>query len=440
MQYVAKRWLFCCASLICMFAGASFSTRLLAQELDNPGPYGFWSQDTMTGDWGGARSKLKEDGIDIHGYYIGQVGDDLHGGLKEGSSYAQQVSLQVDADLQKLFNWDDATFRININSRRGTGFSVRHSGAKLEQNWAFGAGEIVRLQWAALSQDLFDHRLNLLIGYYSMGSEFGYASIQAPFLDNGLNGHPQILPTDGSGGWNDYPIAGWGERIKYYFLPDLYVKTGLYEVNADLNSGMYGFQRNLSNATGVIIPTEITKETAFGGDKKTGLVGHYTVGGYYETGHVKDILDPSIERDGRNAEYVMVDQMVYRSQAQPKQWIALFAQAVTADRQVLPVSSYIDAGIIFHGPFKSRPDDIINFGWVKENINPRSIDVKAAAMHLPTSFFEYAEQDWELNYVFQVAPWLQVTPALQYVVDPGAYSFKQYPNAKVASLQVQVVF
>jgi porin len=431
--------LFCCA---CVFAFlcASFPVRVHAQALDNPGPYGWWSQDTLTGDWGGLRSRLKDDGLDIHAYYIGQVGDDVNGGLREGHAYAQQVSLQFDADLSKLFNWDDATFRLNINDRRGRGFSAIYTGSKLEQNWAYGAGEIARLQWAALSQDLFDHRLNLLVGYYSMGSEFGYASIQAPFLDNGLNGHPQILPTDGSGGWNDYPIAGWGERIKYYFTPSLYFKTGVYEVNPDLNSGLYGFKRELTDATGVIIPSEITKETSFGGDAKNGLIGHYTIGGYYETGQAKDILEPSIMRSGRNAEYFMADQMIYRSESQPKQWIALFTQMARADESTLPLTSYFDGGIIFHGPFSSRPDDIINFGWVKENINKRSIEVKAAALGVPTSAFELAEQDWELDYCFQVTPWLQVTPALQYVVDPGAFAFKHYDNASVVSMQVQIVF
>jgi len=410
------------------------------QQEAQPRPRRWMTDDTMTGDWGGERTQLAADGLKFLGVYTGQLGDDLSGGKRQGSAYAQQFSIAMDADLDKLFGWSGAVFRININDRIGRGFSAQYTGSKLEQDWAYGAGAIKRLQWMALSQDLFDKKLNLLVGYYSMGSEFGYSPIQAAFLDNGINGHPQILPTDGSGGWDDYPIAGWGGRAKIYLKPDLTLKTGIYEVNPDLNSGQYGFKFSFDDATAAIIPTELTQTLHLKSSPGApDLVGHYTLGGYYETGRAPDILDPEVKDGDRHAVYLMADQMVYRSAENPQRWVSVFTQLVTADHRTLPLSSYLDAGVIIQGPFGARPNDSINIGWVKENVNPRMIDVEAEKMHGLPDMYQYAEHDYEANYVIQLSPWLQLTPALQYVVDPGAYSYKHYPNAFVFSMQLGIL-
>jgi porin len=37
----------------------------------------------MTGDWGGERTKLIEQGIDIKADYVGEVGGNLHGGYND---------------------------------------------------------------------------------------------------------------------------------------------------------------------------------------------------------------------------------------------------------------------------------------------------------------------------------------------------------------------
>jgi porin len=37
----------------------------------------------MTGDWGGERTKLIEQGIDIKMDYVGEVGGNLHGGYND---------------------------------------------------------------------------------------------------------------------------------------------------------------------------------------------------------------------------------------------------------------------------------------------------------------------------------------------------------------------
>jgi len=56
----------------------------------------------MTGDWGGERTKLIEQGIDIKADYVGEMGYNAHGGYNDDKTgrYSDQFGLGVALDLQ----------------------------------------------------------------------------------------------------------------------------------------------------------------------------------------------------------------------------------------------------------------------------------------------------------------------------------------------------
>src|SRR5688572_18248738 len=85
-------------------------------------PKSIWEQETLTGDWGGARTALKDRGIDVSMTYIGEVFDVLSGGHARRASYEGRFDLTVDADLDKLLGWKGASasftvFQIHSSSR-----------------------------------------------------------------------------------------------------------------------------------------------------------------------------------------------------------------------------------------------------------------------------------------------------------------------------------
>ena len=73
----------------------------------------------MTGDWGGERTKLIEQGIDIKADYVGEVGANLHGGYNDDKTarYSDQFGLGVALDLQKLWGWDNTQAKIQLTNR-----------------------------------------------------------------------------------------------------------------------------------------------------------------------------------------------------------------------------------------------------------------------------------------------------------------------------------
>jgi porin len=400
----------------------------------------WYEQKTMTGDWGGARTSLEDAGIDFHISLLGQAGAVVAGGKREGNDYAQQVTAGADFDLGKLVGDQGGTFRFYVNDRVGRNLSGDFTGSKLEQLGVYGAGENFRLLNASYEQKWFGDRLDTMVGYYSLGNEFGSTPLLCDFLSNGFCAHDQSLPNDS--GWLDGPTASWGGRVKYSIDPSLYIETGIFESNPLLVShSNYGWHLGFQGATGSIVPVEIGKTIKFG---NSNLVGHYKIGGYYDDSEVADAEYGSKKmRRGRYGGYILADQMVYAFDSSGKRGVIAFAQATINDKRTALIDSYFTAGVIVQGPFASRPMDNIAFGWVKANVNTRKLNAEYAVLAKAgdTGFaLEPAEEDFELDYNFQVTPWLKLTPDVQYSLNPGAFSYKRYQDAWIVAGQFLVSF
>src|ERR671920_1741863 len=77
-------------------------------------PKSIWEQETLTGDWQGARTALKDRGIEIALTYINEVLDVVSGGLARRASYAGRLDLSIDADYEKLAGWKGASAHATI--------------------------------------------------------------------------------------------------------------------------------------------------------------------------------------------------------------------------------------------------------------------------------------------------------------------------------------
>src|SRR5471032_1652100 len=79
----------------------------------------------MTGDWGGERTKLIEQGIDIKADYVGEVGANLRGGYNDDKTarYADQFGLGVGTGLQKPFGREKHPGKIQVAHPNGANIS-----------------------------------------------------------------------------------------------------------------------------------------------------------------------------------------------------------------------------------------------------------------------------------------------------------------------------
>ena len=87
-------------------------------------PPSIWEQETLTGDWGGARTALKNKGIDITLNYIGETFAVMSGGLQRQASYEGRLEFSLDADLQKLIGWTGSTAHVTVFQIHDSGHNV----------------------------------------------------------------------------------------------------------------------------------------------------------------------------------------------------------------------------------------------------------------------------------------------------------------------------
>jgi porin len=66
------------------------------------------TRSTLSGDWGGLRHQMDEQGIKFTGDYSGETVYNAHGGKQRGTRYSQNIKLGAQFDLGKLLTWKAA--------------------------------------------------------------------------------------------------------------------------------------------------------------------------------------------------------------------------------------------------------------------------------------------------------------------------------------------
>ena len=90
------------------------------------------------------------------------------------------------------------------------------------------------------------------------------------------------------------------------------------------------------------------------------------------------------------------------------------------DRNLIDYS--INAGVVFHSPLRNRPADTFGIGTGYAHVSPRAsgLDADANAFGGVDAPVRSSEAFVELTYQYQLKPWIQIQPDLQYVFNPGA--------------------
>jgi porin len=89
---------------------------------------GLWQQDTLTGDWGGARKSLQDEGIQLSLGYTAEMLSNPIGGVKQGTIYEGLVTGTAELDLSKLVKWPGATFHVDGYQINGRGLTQNYVG------------------------------------------------------------------------------------------------------------------------------------------------------------------------------------------------------------------------------------------------------------------------------------------------------------------------
>ena len=413
-----------------------------ARAADAPkAPKSIWEQDTLTGDWGGARTALKDKGVDLTLTYINEAFGVLGGGLSRRSSYEGRFEFSVDTDLQKLVGWNGATTHVTVYQLHNSGHDAVENASSISDPSNIDALATTRLFTAWFQQNGFGDRVSLRIGQIAADDEF-LNSQTASGLINGTFGWADVVAANMLNGGPAFPLATPGVRLAVKPTDALTVQTAVFSGNpaggscTDTPQQCNRYGTTFSFSGGALWMGELQYAINQGKDA-VGLPGVYKLGGWYATADFNDLhygLDASgtqvslgvdsnaapLTHKGNSGIYGVADQMVWRGKESS---LNLFLRGGFAPSDRNLVSYYVDAGAGLKGPLPGRPDDTLTFGVAYAKI---SKDIAAVDQDtVPAVVVRDYEAVFELNYALQVAPWWTVQPDLQYIVHPNG---GQNPN------------
>jgi porin len=409
--------------------GAQTATSPINQATQSSGA----QSSTLTGDWGGLRTLLSNDGIDIRSGFRDEAVTNVLGGQPVSAAQAGQFDLTMTINTQKLFGWTGGTFQTSMTYREGNLLPVNLLQQPQE---IYGRGDIARLVELSYEQKLFDDHLTVKFGRLPEGEfndfscDFANLTFCGPPAGNIVGNY-----------WFNAPIAQWAawDRVD---VGDFDFRTGVYETNPqdlDLSFSPGWF----CCATGVMIHAEAGWSPSLG---PAGLLGHYQAGFWYDTAGGPNVLQgvngqpfaltglPPLQSSGRYGFYVQGIQQitgtgVYNPEGdyRPRQqsgWtttkgLAVFFNFIQADRATATLDDQIAVGLLYAAPFASRPKDMIGFAIGRTDYNTRaaeSIELANPGVAVPR-----AEYPLELYYSYEVRPGWNMRPDFQYIIQPGGY-------------------
>jgi porin len=404
--------------------GAVLPCGPIAAQSSNGSVLGDWlNQDTMTGDWGGMRTRLEAAGISLRAHYTSESAYNPSGGQFETARYTQQLDFGATLDLERLARIPGGQALITFTDRKGRSLSADALGNnRFAVQEVFGGGEILRLVELHYRQELLQRWLLFDIGWQPLNANFATSPIYCAFQSLATCGTLQLDNFN----WENWPFAQWGAMARFHPSPEYYVSAGAYQANPrHATDGL-----NLTFAgTGVIAPVELAWLPGQGG---RGMPGEYKLGGYYDSSQTPDVFKdinglsagltgaPFAQHNGRWGVYALATQMVYREASEAKRGLTLFAMATTSDPKT-ETFRYVYAAASYQGTFAHRDDDFISLLFARGMFNNRLTRFQEDRNSVSPGAvgIQKYESVVELDYGIAVAPWLQVRPNLQYVIRPG---------------------
>lgn len=384
-----------------------------------------WQQETLTGDWGGARTALKDKGIDVSLTYINEMFGVVSGGLDRRASYEGRLDFSVDTDLGKLMGLDGFMTHLTVFNIHGSEHNVATNVGSIADPSNIDAVRTTRLftAWLQYGDPAYNaenpansDRFSFRIGQLAADDEF-LTSPTAGGLINGTFGWASIAAADILSGGPAYPLATPGARIQVRPVPEVAIRAAVFSgdpagddcVGNPQVCNFHGTTFSFDGGALFILEAEYRVNQA---KAASGLPGVYKLGFWRATADYPDVRFP-LDHDGNWGIYGVADQTVWQGRDSA---VSLFTRAGVTPSDRNTVSFYIDGGVGFKGLLPGRADDMLTFGIAYQKI---SQDAVAADRDAGLPVIRSEEVVLEASYAIQLAPWWVIQPDFQYIIHPG---------------------
>lgn len=381
----------------------------------------------MTGDWGGTRTELEEMGVRFKITLMNQLMVNMHGGLETKNGHDTGGTYEIDTflDFEKMGLIDDAEFWIRAKGSWGgddSDFDKEKVGAFFKTNQDVGSEEPIFVDKWHWKQRFFDDKLEFRYGRQEpvkdlfdrskvMGHEDKY------FLNQALVRNATIPSKKGLGFYLNWNITD-----------HMYARAAALDAQSE--DRQTNFNTAYHDEDWYRFFAEIGCKPEL--DSPTGkLWGHYRVGTWYDPLPKQKFFDTLGGLRAERVEhgdwgfYVGFDQLVWKENSDPKdgQGIVVAGRYGIADGEYNKVEHFWAIAAHYEGLIPSRDKDRLGVGVAQAIFS----DDYRAVSDGPDN-----ETVTETYYNIQVAPWLVISPHLQYVGNDN--------DAFVGGIRVMMLF
>ncbi|WP_373651761.1 carbohydrate porin [Schlesneria sp. DSM 10557] len=369
-----------------------------------------FSRKTLTGEWGGARTRLRESGITADlsttQFYQGVAS----GGLNQVFRYGGRNDYFVNIDGEKAGLWKGAFVTLHGETRYGETID-KYGGTFMPPNLMLDVpqayGSVTALTEFKLTQFLSESFL-VYGGRLNMFDTFVQPITGATALNGFMNTAMMFNPVYA----RTVPYSTYGAG--FAVLKDLKPVFSAAVVDTHNTPTVTGFNTLFDN--GVTLLAELKVPTQF-----FGMPGHQGVAGTYSTGSYSDLeptpyFDPiaglgliASKQHGSWCFTYGFDQALYTSPSDPRKVWGVFGNFGVSDANPNPVPTFFNVGLSGTSLIPQRLQDSCGFGYYYVEVSESLKDLAPRVLRLQD------EQGVELYYNYQVNPWFHVTPDIQLV-------------------------
>jgi porin len=404
-------------------------------------------------EWQALKQNWRQEGLDFQANYTGAVFGNLSGGVQRGTTYLDNIDLQLTVDAERLVGWPGATLFLyglgthGDNPSRDTGDAQGVSNIAAPQQWT--------LYECWIQQNFFANRLSLLVGRYDLNTEFYMLHSAGLFINSSFGIGPEFSQS-GQGGPSIFPNTAVGARLTIKPLQGLQFRAAILDGVPVERPG--GARTIFHTGDGLLLVGEV--DHLIGRSVESGTsptptrsssqrfrigrtssppasAGKVALGGWYYTAQFDDLSavradGEPVERRGSGGLYLVGEQVVYQDDDHPARRLTLFGQGGFGDGRVNRFVAYTGGGLSISAPLPGRGADEAGLA-VAAAYNGSHYEERQRTEGMPVG---NAEVTVELSYLAQLTTRLALQPDIQYVINPN--TDPRLDDALVAAMELQL--
>lgn len=379
----------------------------------------------LLGDAGGPRRRLEDLGIEVQLFYHQVLAWNADGGADPDGEAGHSASYDflTRARLEPPAGWEGLELLLHVKGQydRNVNAAV---GALSDPIDDADLDEAIYVSQLWIQQSFLGDRARLRVGFLEQQTFFdrnAYANSEdLQFLSTFLDNDPVV------------PLAN-GLGVSLLLLPARWIEIAAGVADADNVPRRAGFETAFDDFESLhgYLELAFRPRLPIGG---RGRPGTFRIGGFRDGrdrvlfGRVDAMGRPRSER-GHWGAYLSADQELYGA-PEGGGSLGAFARVGWADGDASRIEWFGSAGLELRGFLPGRDRDVAGLAGYQARISDRLRAAGSRDLDRETGFEAYCR--------IAALPWLDVTPDLQYILDPGAD--ERVDDAWVVTLRFRVTF